>query len=97
MEIEDILLSYQLKDRHLASSSYFLFEPESHRILLFNRCRFEKQARMKKFAQSAKDKDDTNPIIIPVPISDEPKGKQEPVVIPVRFTSNTSKSHLFLH
>jgi hypothetical protein len=65
----------------------------------FSRCRFEKQARLKKYADSPKDKDDENkkPIIIPLPVSDQPKIEQPPVEIPVRHTSISSKFRFFFY
>ncbi|CAF3621989.1 unnamed protein product [Rotaria sp. Silwood1] len=48
------------------------------------KCLYEKQARLKRYAQSPKEKDDKLPITIPLPASDELKIKQTPVKIPVR-------------
>ena len=66
-------------------------------MLFFRRCRFEKQARLKKYDQSPKEKPNENkkPITIPLPVSDQPKVNQTPVQIPVRHTSISSKFHLF--
>lgn len=67
-------------------------------FLLVLRCRYEKQARLKRYAQSPKEKYDDSkmPITIPIHVSDEPKGKQTPVIIPVGHTSISSK-FLFTH
>lgn len=46
---------------------------------------------MRKYAESGRDKEDKNPIVISVPTSDEPKGNQESILIPVRSTSTTSE------
>ncbi|CAF3137119.1 unnamed protein product [Rotaria sp. Silwood2] len=45
------------------------------------RCLYEKQARLKKYAQSPKERDDENklPITISLPVSDEPKMKETSV------------------
>jgi hypothetical protein len=62
-------------------------------LFFFERCRFEKQARLKKLGKSPKDKNGENKkaIIIPLPVSDEPKTKQTPVEIPVRHASISSQ------
>ena len=65
--------------------------------LLYNltfRCRFEKQARLKKLAQSPKDKADRDSTAINIPIAvPEGTGKTgSPVHIPVRHTSMSSKN-----
>lgn len=54
------------------------------------RCRFEKQARLKRYAQSPKEK--SQAITIPLPVADEHKLDQRPVQIPVRRTSISSKN-----
>ncbi|CAF0716915.1 unnamed protein product [Adineta steineri] len=52
------------------------------------KCQFEKQARLKKYAQSPKGRDQNGePVIVSMSVSDEPKTKQKPVLIPVRHTS----------
>ncbi|CAF3790952.1 unnamed protein product [Rotaria sordida] len=57
------------------------------------KCLYEKQARLKKYAQSPKEKDDESklPITIPLPISNEPKMTQTPVKIPVRHIGVDNK------
>lgn len=60
--------------------------------MFIQRCRFEKQARLKRYAESPKDKtkDNKKPITISVSASDEPKVPQTPVKIPVKHTSSYS-------
>jgi len=64
-----------------------------------NRCRFEKQARFKRYAEFPKDKDDENKksIIIPLPVSDQPKIQQTPIQIPVRLTSIPSRFYFHIN
>ncbi|CAF2961367.1 unnamed protein product [Rotaria sp. Silwood2] len=57
------------------------------------RCLYEKQARLKKYAQSPKERDDENklPITISLPVSDEPKMKETSVKIPIRYKGADNK------
>ena len=63
--------------------------------MILLRCRFEKQARLKKYAESSNGKADESkkPITISIPVSNEPKTNQTPVTIPVRHTSISSQFH----
>ncbi|CAF3453440.1 unnamed protein product [Rotaria socialis] len=49
------------------------------------RCVYEKEARLKRYAQSPKEIDDENkmPIMIALPVSDETKTKETSVIIPI--------------
>ncbi|CAF2938466.1 unnamed protein product [Rotaria sp. Silwood2] len=62
------------------------------------KCRFEKQTRLKHYADSPKDlneRDDgkKKPITISIPASSETKTRQTPVKIPVRHTSNSNENY----
>ncbi|UJR29948.1 hypothetical protein I4U23_017495 [Adineta vaga] len=53
------------------------------------KCRYGKQALLKKYAESPKEKKEKTekPLTVSVNVSDEPKNKAEPVQIPIRHTS----------
>jgi hypothetical protein len=66
--------------------------------LIYLRCRFEKQIRLKQDANSSKDlnqieDEGKKPITISIPVSKQPRKKQAPVKIPVR---HPSESGMFL-
>jgi hypothetical protein len=62
--------------------------------LIYLRCRFEKQIRLKQDANSSKDvNEEKKPITISLPVSKQPRIKQAPVKIPVR---HPSESGMFL-
>ncbi|CAF1063460.1 unnamed protein product [Adineta ricciae] len=56
------------------------------------KCRFEKEARLKKYAESPKGKQD-KPLTVSVSVSDGPKNQQTPVHIPVRHASMSNDSY----
>ena len=92
--IEDISPLNLCEARRRASSNSSR-ERLSSLILLLRRCRFEKEARLKKLAQSPKDKSEKTlqAIIIPMPISEEPKRRPSPIQISVQTTSTSSSQY----